>query len=95
VGAALKQPKCYFLSELAAGVGALAAGAVGAADSDFDSVLVSVFAPALAPDLLPLDEYKSAYQPPPLRIKLPPLMSRLTDFALHFGQVSSGGSEIF
>jgi hypothetical protein len=41
-------------------------------------------------DLLSLpgfaDEYRSAYQPPPFRMKLPPLICRLAVALPHFGQ---------
>lgn len=45
--------------------------------------------------LPPDDEYKSAYQPPPFKMKLPPLIRRWALLSWHFGQVSSAGSEIF
>jgi hypothetical protein len=52
-----------------------------------------------APSDLPLDfgveEYRSAYQPPPLRMKLPALICRLAVLFAHFGQTSRAGSEIF
>ena len=41
------------------------------------------------------DEYASAYQPPPLRINVPPLMSRCAVFSSHFVHVSKAGSVIF
>lgn len=47
------------------------------------------------PDLLLEDAYKSAYQPPPFRMKFPPLIWRLALACPHFGQVSRGASEIF
>lgn len=34
----------------------------------------------------PEDEYKSAYQPPPLRMKFPPLICRLAVDCPHLGQ---------
>jgi len=40
-------------------------------------------------------EYASAYQPPPLRMKFPPLIWRLAVFLEHLGQISIAGSEIF
>jgi hypothetical protein len=39
-------------------------------------------------------EYKSAYQPPPLRMKLPAEICRWAVFSLQAGQVSSGASTI-
>lgn len=47
------------------------------------------------PDLLLEDAYKSAYQPPPFKMKFPPLICRLALACPHFGQVSRGASEIF
>jgi hypothetical protein len=41
------------------------------------------------------DEYRSAYQPPPLRMKLPPLICRLAVAWWHFGHSVSGASVIF
>jgi hypothetical protein len=38
------------------------------------------------------DEYRSAYQPPPLRMKLPPLIWRLAVFCPHFGHVSDASA---
>jgi len=39
-------------------------------------------------------EYRSAYQPPPLRMKFPAEISLCAVFSLHAGQVSSGSSTI-
>ncbi|APS00118.1 hypothetical protein BCY86_05050 [Pajaroellobacter abortibovis] len=39
--------------------------------------------------------YKSAYHPPPLRIKFPPLTCRFAELALHRGQACKGASVIF
>ncbi len=46
-------------------------------------------------ELFEEDEYRSAYQPPPLRMKFPPLIWRFALDWLHFGQTSMGASEIF
>lgn len=51
--------------------------------------------PPPPPDLLLEDEYKSAYQPPPFRMKFPPLIWRLALACPHFGHVSMGAAEIF
>jgi hypothetical protein len=62
----------------------------------FDSPSVALFfSPSVVLFLLEDDEYKSAYQPPPLRMKLPPLIWRLAVGFWHFGQVNVGDSEIF
>lgn len=45
-------------------------------------------------DLLDDPEYRSAYQPPPLRMKLPEETRRLACLALQAGQTSTGGSTI-
>jgi hypothetical protein len=39
-----------------------------------------------ASDFFGVDEYRSAYQPPPLRMKFPPLIWRFAVDFLHFGQ---------
>ncbi len=51
--------------------------------------------PASPPLFEGFEEYRSAYQPPPFRMNVPPLISRLAVFAAHFGQASRAGSEIF
>ena len=79
-------------------------GAVGAG---FASVLVSDLAPSalddsagfvLSPDdsdfLAFGDEYKSAYQPTPLRIKVPPLICLRAVRWVHCGQRSMGSAVI-
>jgi hypothetical protein len=57
--------------------------------SEDEPELESLEAPGLGP------EYRSAYHPPPLRVKVVWLISFSTFFALHFGQVRTGGSDIF
>ncbi len=52
----------------------------------------SPFSPALAGFD---DEYRSAYQPPPLRMKFPPLIWRFAVASPHLGQTVVGFSEIF
>jgi hypothetical protein len=41
------------------------------------------------------DEYKSEYQPPPLRMNEPPLIWRFAVCCPHLGQTSTGAAEIF
>ena len=41
------------------------------------------------------DEYKSAYQPPPFRMNVPPLSWRFAVFSPHFGHTWTGASVIF
>jgi hypothetical protein len=41
------------------------------------------------------DEYASAYQPPPFRMKFPPEIWRFAVLLEHFGHTSSGSAEIF
>jgi hypothetical protein len=67
--------------------------------SDFVSLLESVFVagPSVAGLFAPFDfdEYRSEYQPPPLRMKfVPALMSRCAAVFAHLGQRSIGGSVI-
>jgi hypothetical protein len=76
-------------------------------DGVLDSVFVSVFfgvSVGVADELDPessffvlgfADEYRSEYQPPPLRMKVPPLICRLALMFLQCGHDSTGGSEIF
>jgi hypothetical protein len=73
------------------------------------SVFVSLFVSAFASgfelpddsddsddlDLGFADEYASAYQPPPFKMKLPPLIWRFAVAFAHAGQTSTGGSVIF
>lgn len=83
---------------LGVAAGAGAAGAAAGVEEDSPPLFESdeePLLPLLPPELLPDEEYRSAYQPPPLRMKLPPLMSRCARFSPHFGQVSRAGSEIF
>lgn len=42
-----------------------------------------------------VEEYKSAYQPPPFRMKFPPEIWRLAVLFVHLGQISMGSAEIF
>ena len=44
---------------------------------------------------LGVDEYRSAYQPPPFRMKFPPEIWRLAVLFSHLGQTSRGSAEIF
>jgi hypothetical protein len=83
------------LGALAAVDAGAAAGAAGAVDAEAASPEDEGFELPLPEALLPALEYKSAYQPPPFKMKLPPLIKRLTARALHLGQTSRGGSEIF
>ena len=63
------------------------------APSDFPAPAPSDFP---SPPLFGLgEEYASAYQPPPLRMKLPPEIWRLAVLFEHLGQTSSGSAEIF
>jgi hypothetical protein len=41
------------------------------------------------------EEYASAYQPPPFRMKFPPEICRLAVLLEHLGQTSNGSAEIF
>lgn len=41
------------------------------------------------------DEYRSAYQPPPFRMKFPPEIWRFAVLFEHLGQTSRGSAEIF
>jgi hypothetical protein len=41
------------------------------------------------------EEYRSAYQPPPFRMKFPPEICRLAVLLEHLGQISIGSAEIF
>lgn len=45
--------------------------------------------------LFGVEEYRSAYQPPPFKMKLPPLICRFAVDLPHFGQTWMGSSEIF
>lgn len=58
-------------------------------------VVVEVEDDSLPPLFFGVDEYRSAYQPPPFKMKLPPLIWRLAVCSPHFGQTSSADSEIF
>jgi hypothetical protein len=82
--------------EPAAGAAAGAAAGVAAAAAGAAPAVAGAAAPC---DLLSVDglaeEYRSAYQPPPFKIKVPPLIWRLAVRWLHFGQTSVEGSEIF
>ena len=72
----------------AAGAAAGAAGALGAAEP-------LLAAPPLEPPaLLLLELYKSVYQPPPFRMKLPPEICRFAVFSWHFGHSSRGAAEM-
>ena len=59
--------------------------------SDF----VSAFASLVEAAFGLVEEYRSAYQPPPLRMKLPPLICRFAVLFAHEGQTSTGASVIF
>lgn len=65
---------------------------------DFDSVLLDPslafepVAPVLEDGLD--EEYRSAYQPPPLRMKLPPLIWRWAVSFWHLGHTVRGGAEM-
>jgi hypothetical protein len=83
--------------------GVLAAGfdsVVFVSAAGFDSVFVSVDVVvdvfvSLDPPLAGFaDEYRSAYQPPPFRMKLPPLIWRCASGLPHFGQSFNGSAEI-
>ena len=76
-------------------VEAAVAVAAGAADSLLPSLFVSVLLSLLDSVFGFDDEYASAYQPPPLRMKLPPLMSRCASAWWHSGHSVRGASEIF
>ncbi len=71
-------------------------------DVEVESDLVSDLESPAGVDLAPssfleglADEYASAYQPPPLRMKLPPLICRWALFFWHLGHCSMAGSVIF
>jgi len=74
-------------------------GVVLAVDSLFDSLFVEeVLAPSdllSPPPFLGVDEYRSAYQPPPFRMKFPPEIWRFAVLLLHLGQTSRASAEIF
>jgi hypothetical protein len=84
-------------------------GAAGAAGAVLAGAAAGAAGAVLAGAVLPLDElsdfsvpplglddeYKPAYQPPPFRMKFPPLMSRCAVFWWHFGHSSRAGSVIF
>ncbi len=57
-----------------------AAGAAGAAGA-LAAGVAPLLPPPLLADLLLLELYKSVYQPPPLRMKLPPEICRLAVFS--------------
>lgn len=61
----------------------------------FASDFVSAFASPVEAAFGLLEEYRSAYQPPPLRMKLPPLICRFAVLFAQDGQTSTAGSVIF
>ncbi len=75
-------------------------GAVSVFAVDAVSLFVSAFdsdePPPTPDDTLALgDEYASAYQPPPFKMNVPPLICRFADDLPHLGHTSTGASEIF
>jgi hypothetical protein len=61
----------------------------------FTSDLASVFVSPPDEPFGFVEEYRSAYQPPPLRMKFPPLICRFAVAFAHEGQISTGASVIF
>ena len=74
--------------------GVLGAGLAGAELVEEEEVLedVEVLFEDEEEDLLEEPEYRSAYQPPPLRMKLPDETRRLAVLLLQAGHTSKGGS---
>jgi len=79
----------------AAGAGAAASFDGDAVGPPFDSPNLGGGSRSVRFSLDPLlDEYRSAYQPPPFRMKLAALICRLAVRCEHLGQISTAGSVI-